>query len=57
MAQRNLTETTTPSTRSNFEIDTIEVDADHIHLLVSYEPHISISQIVRVLKGETTHDL
>jgi putative transposase len=45
------------STRSNFEIDTIEVDADHIHLLVSYEPHISISQIVRVLKGETTHDL
>jgi putative transposase len=45
------------STRSNFEIDTIEVDADHVHLLVSYEPHISISQIVRVLKGETTHDL
>ena len=45
------------SSRCNFEIDTIEVDKDHIHLLVSYEPHISISQIVRVLKGETTHDL
>lgn len=27
------------STRSNFEIDTIEVDADHIHL-VSYAAHL-----------------
>ena len=28
---------------------------DHIHLLVSYEPKISVSQIVRVLKQETTN--
>ena len=28
---------------------------DHIHLLVSYEPKISVFQIVRVLKQETTN--
>jgi REP element-mobilizing transposase RayT len=26
--------------RNNFEIDTIEVDKNHIHLLVSYEPKV-----------------
>jgi putative transposase len=40
--------------RNNFEIDTIEVDTDHIHLLVSYEPKVSISQIVKALKSQTT---
>lgn len=45
------------ATKNDFEIDTIEVDKDHIHLLVAYEPKVSISQIVAVLKGETTHDL
>ena len=28
--------------RNNFEIDTIEVDTDHIHLLVPYEPKVYI---------------
>ena len=42
---------------SRFEIDTMETDMDHIHLLISYEPNISISQIVRKLKSETAHDL
>jgi putative transposase len=42
---------------SDFDIDTIEVDKDHIHLLISYAPHISISSIVARLKGQTTHDL
>jgi putative transposase len=45
------------STRYQFEIDTIEVDQNHIHLLVAYEPRISISQIVSVLKGQTTYHL
>jgi putative transposase len=45
------------ASRSNFEIDTIEVDQNHIHLMVSYEPNISVTQMVRRLKAETTHDL
>jgi len=42
---------------SRFEIDTMEVDTDHIHLLISYDPNISISQIVRRVKQETTYQL
>lgn len=42
---------------SQFEIDTMETDRDHIHILISYEPNISISQIVRKIKSETTYDL
>ena len=39
------------------EIDTMETDMDHIHLLVSYEPNISVSRIVQLLKQGTTYDL
>ena len=28
--------------RSNFKIELVEVDKDHIHILVDYEPNISI---------------
>lgn len=42
------------STNSRFKIKAIEVDEDHIHLLITYEPNISISQIVRKLKSEST---
>ena len=42
------------SKRNDFDIITTEVDRDHIHILVSYSPKISISQIVRCLKSETT---
>lgn len=42
------------TTRSNFEIEVMEVDKDHIHLLIDYEPKISIVQIVRRLKQEST---
>lgn len=42
---------------SRFEIDTMETDMNHIHLLVSYEPNISISRIVQLLKQGTTYDL
>ncbi len=40
-----------------FSIEIAEVDKDHIHLLIDYVPQISISQIVRKLKQETTVEL
>lgn len=39
--------------RSNFEIELMEVDRDHIHIL----PNISIVQIVRRLKQESQHHM
>lgn len=41
----------------DFEILTMEVDTDHIHLLIEYEPKASVTQIVKCLKRETTHQL
>lgn len=43
--------------RSDFDIELIETDEDHIHLLVEYEPKVSVLQIVRRLKQESTYDL
>ena len=43
--------------KSSFIIEIMEVDQDHIHLLLSYEPHISITQIVRKLKLTSTKQL
>ena len=43
------------STKSRFAIEQIEVDKDHIHMLISHEPNISVSQIVRKLKSESTY--
>ena len=37
-----------------FEIKTMNSDIDHLHMLVSMKPSISVSQIVRVLKQEST---
>ena len=45
------------SKRSDFTIDIMETDKDHIHLLISYKPNISITSIVRKLKQETTINL
>ena len=42
------------SYRSNFNIDILETDEDHIHMLISYPPNISVTSIVRKLKQETT---
>ena len=39
---------------SKFKIHTVEVDANHIHLLVDSSPEISATQIVRKLKQEST---
>ena len=38
-------------------IDIMETDKDHIHLLVSYPPKVSISSIVRKLKQVSTISL
>lgn len=45
------------SKKSDFTIDIMETDKDHIHLLISYKPNISITSIVRKLKQETTINL
>ena len=42
---------------SNFTIDTMEVDKDHIHLLLDIEPKISVSSIVNRLKSISTNRL
>ena len=38
-----------------FEILEMEIDKDHIHLLVKYEPNVSILQIVRWIKQIPTY--
>ena len=42
------------SRKYDFEIKTMNSDFDHLHMLVSMRPSISVSQIVRVLKQEST---
>lgn len=39
---------------SDFEIEVMETDLDHIHLLIRYIPRWSIAQIVRRLKQQST---
>ena len=39
----------------DFEIEVMETDKDHIHFLIRYIPRLSISQMVRRLKQESTH--
>lgn len=42
---------------SDFEIEVMETDKDHIHFLIRYIPRLSISQMVRRLKQESTRQL
>ena len=42
------------SKRYDFEIKTMNSDIDHLHMLISMKPSILVSQIVRVLKQEST---
>ncbi len=42
------------STNSDFSIDTLETEIDHIHLLVNSVPKLSPLMIVRKLKQEST---
>lgn len=39
--------------KSDFDIEVMEVDKDHLHLLVSTTPMISAFQIVRKIKQES----
>ena len=50
-------ETILTSQTKEFTIDTMEVDIDHIHLLIDYVPQISITQIVRKLKQMTATNI
>ena len=40
---------------NNFRIEEMEVDKDHIHLLVKYAPSQSVLEIVRLLKQISTY--
>ena len=42
------------SKRYDFDIKEMEVDKDHIHMMISSAPKISPFQIVRVLKQQST---
>ena len=42
---------------SDFCISEMEVDQDHLHLMIDADPTVSISQIVRRLKQQTTSSL
>jgi len=42
------------SQKSDFKIDTLEVDKNHLHMLIDSKPNISVTAIVRKLKQEST---
>lgn len=42
------------SEKSDFEIEVMETDNDHVHFLIRYIPRLSIAQIVHRLKQEST---
>lgn len=41
--------------RHHWYIDTMETDRDHIHILLQYPPTVSVTDIVRALKQESTY--
>lgn len=43
--------------RYSFSIIETEVDQDHVHLLLRYEPKMSILEIVRLLKKMSTYPI
>ena len=48
---------TSIANNSDFEIEVMETDKDHVHFLIRYIPRLSIAQIVRRLKQESTRQL
>ncbi len=44
------------TSKSDFETEVFESDADHIHFLICYPPRLSVTSIVRKLKQESYHD-
>ena len=47
----------TVATNKNFQIEKMESDRDHIHILVSAKPNISPYAIVSAIKQKTTYEL
>jgi putative transposase len=45
------------SERSEFDIEEIEIDKDHVHVLLRITPRFSVSQHVRRIKQQTNKDL
>jgi putative transposase len=45
------------STEENVEILSGSVSPDHVHILVSIDPSISVSKLVKYLKGKTSRKL
>ena len=43
--------------RYGWEIDTMEVMPDHVHLFVSFSPTVSIAQAVQIFKGVSARQL
>ena len=43
--------------RSDFLIEVLEVDQDHVHMLISYPPTLSVTSIVRRLKQMSTYSI
>ena len=43
--------------QSDFKIEVMETDKDHIHILIGYPPNISVSSIVKRLKQCSTLSL
>lgn len=43
--------------RADFETEVMETDNNHLHFLIRYIPRLSIAQIVRRLKQDSTHQI
>ena len=48
---------TSIASASDFDIEVMETDKDHVHFLIRYIPRLSIALIVRRLKQESTCQL
>ena len=45
------------ASKSDFDIEVMETDNDHVHFLIRYIPRWSIAQIVRRLKQQSTSQI
>ena len=43
--------------QSDFDIEVMETDKDHIHYMIETEPTMSVSRIVNLMKSYTTHHI
>lgn len=43
--------------KCDFEIEIMETDRDHIHLIMNYPPNVTVTSIVRILKQVSTNRL